>query len=49
MRPFRMKDERWLAAKRIADARRETMTEYLNRLVERDIRAHPDVDDKDEG
>lgn len=41
VRSVRVPDERWEAARRIADERGETMTELVNRLLEREIRHHP--------
>jgi hypothetical protein len=41
VRSIRVPDERWEASQRIADERGENMSEYVNRLLEREIRRHP--------
>lgn len=41
VRSVRVPDERWDAARRIADERGETMSELINRLLEREVRHHP--------
>jgi hypothetical protein len=45
-RSIRVPEERWLAAKRVAKDRGETLTEVINRALERYVRAHP-LDDDD--
>jgi hypothetical protein len=34
-------DSRWEAAQRVASDKGETMTDMINRLLEREIRMHP--------
>lgn len=40
-RTVRVPDERWEAAKRVAADRDESLTEAINRMLERYIRDHP--------
>lgn len=45
VRSVRVPDDRWEAAQRIAEDRGETMTDLINRLLEREIRAYPSPND----